>query len=357
MAFQLLPEVKRAIYDTINALENPLGRYGQISYYDVNVVDFLKLIWDLPAMPSEDERFRNAEADAYQHMINNDDWTLDEALLKRFNLLAGDEKYFVKYVEAIVSPGVREGRDDIELYAEAVNSKLKDVDCELAVQDYINSLPCYKFMKGKNHEKLPSDLSPNQIPVFVDEMPNEFPSFLLQEYTWDDYGNKTRYRLYYFESVNLYRTIGVVRIMNRNDAVTYRKLPSKFTSLGSEYCYLGQSLSYYTGIRSILQMKYKDFLHAIRDAACFSRIADEFKDLSGFQHSLLRESEAQNALQYAIFVLAGYDINEETSLVFKTKLPYYKEENLNIKFNFGNINDYKNMNRIVALIGNNLQKV
>ena len=63
----------------------PLGRYGGgMSYEDLNVVDFLKLIWDLPAMRSEDDRFRNAEADAVQHMVNNDDWTLDDALLRRF---------------------------------------------------------------------------------------------------------------------------------------------------------------------------------------------------------------------------------------------------------------------------------
>ena len=88
----LTPEIKRAVYDKIMAQEQPLGCYESgASYDDLNVVDFLKLVWDLPAMPSEDERFRNAEADAYQHMVNNDDWSLDEALLKRFNLLAGEQ--------------------------------------------------------------------------------------------------------------------------------------------------------------------------------------------------------------------------------------------------------------------------
>ena len=105
---QLLPEVRRAVYDVIMAQQNPLGHYGEgMSYEDLNVVDFLKLIWDLPTMPSQDDRFRNAEADAYQHMVNNDDWTLEEALLRRFNLLAGAHKYFNKFVEVIVSSEVR----------------------------------------------------------------------------------------------------------------------------------------------------------------------------------------------------------------------------------------------------------
>ena len=90
----LTSEIKRFVYDTIMAQDNPLGRYGNgTSYDDLNVVDFLKLIWDLPTMPSDDPRFRNAEADAYQHMVNNDDWTADEAFLRRFNLLAGDQKF------------------------------------------------------------------------------------------------------------------------------------------------------------------------------------------------------------------------------------------------------------------------
>ena len=54
------PELKRAIYDCINSMDSPLGRYDNNSSIDLNEVDFLKLIWDLPAMPSEDPRFRNA---------------------------------------------------------------------------------------------------------------------------------------------------------------------------------------------------------------------------------------------------------------------------------------------------------
>ena len=81
-------EIKRAIYNCISSMDYPLGRYSSGTSEDLNEVDFMKLIWDLPAMPSDDHRFRNAEADAYQHMINNNDWSLEYALLTRFNLLA-----------------------------------------------------------------------------------------------------------------------------------------------------------------------------------------------------------------------------------------------------------------------------
>lgn len=76
---QISPEMKRAVYETIKSQGNFYGKYAE-GYYaddDLNIVNFLKLIWDLPAMKSDDSRFRNAEADATQHLINNDDWDTD----------------------------------------------------------------------------------------------------------------------------------------------------------------------------------------------------------------------------------------------------------------------------------------
>lgn len=351
---QLTQEIKRAVYDNIMAQEQPLGCYGSgMSYDDLNVVDFLKLIWDLPAMPSEDGRFRNAEADAYQHMVNNDDWSLDDALLKRFNLLAGDLKYFVKFVEAIVSPEVRETRENIEKYVAVINEALGDANCELANQDYINNLPCYRLMEGKNHEALPTDLNPNQIPIFVDENPSVFPSFEIEQFTWDDFGYKTRYKLWYYSDEGNYSLVGVVKILKRNLDVTYGNIPSNVLSLGNDYCSLGQSLSYYNRIKNILGSKYRNFLNAMRDAAVFSKICDEFSDTYGFKNSLLRDKEAEQALQYAVYRLAGYPLNDPIAFVFKAQIPYYQDDYLSVKFDMGNIQDENNLNRVIALIGNN----
>jgi hypothetical protein len=45
----------------------------------LDVVTFLKRVFDLSSMPSTDGRFQNAEGDIWQHMVNNYDWT-DEYL-------------------------------------------------------------------------------------------------------------------------------------------------------------------------------------------------------------------------------------------------------------------------------------
>lgn len=64
-------ETRRSIFDKIMSHADFLGVFQGGNYEDQNIVDFLKMIWDLPAMPSEDPRFKNAEADARQHLINN----------------------------------------------------------------------------------------------------------------------------------------------------------------------------------------------------------------------------------------------------------------------------------------------
>ena len=59
-------ETRRSIFDKIMSHADFLGVFQGGNYEDQNIVDFLKMIWDLPAMPSEDPRFKNAEADARQ---------------------------------------------------------------------------------------------------------------------------------------------------------------------------------------------------------------------------------------------------------------------------------------------------
>lgn len=347
-------ELKRSIYDCIMSQDNPLGRYNRgAAFDDLNVVDFLKLIWDLPTMPSEDPRFRNAEADACQHMLNNNDWTLEYAFLIRFNLLAGKQDVFIKFIEVMVSPEVRESKDDIDNYARSINSLLEDVDFELAIYDYINGLPCYRLMEGKLNDTVPIDLRPNTIPIFVDEQPDEYPAFRLTREIWDDYGYKTRYRLYYFPDSNNAHNVGLVKIMKKDAIETYGILPSRIFAFDDEFCSLGQSLTYYENIKKILGNKYKDFLNAIRDTAIFSSICDVFCNTDCYKHSLLRYQDAEKALLYAVYILAGYTVFDPIRFVFKAELPYYKGEQLGIKFDMGDIQSEYNLNRVIAIIGNN----
>ena len=203
---QISPEIKRAVYEVIKSQGNFYGKYAE-GYYaddDLNIVNFLKLIWDLPAMKSEDPRFRNAEADATQHLINNNDWDTDYIFEKRFHLLSGDQKYFIKFVELVVSPDVRHDKNETNDYVYVINATLRPAQLELAIEDYLDDEPIYRLKEGLGHSVLPSDIISNRIPVYVDSTPEVFPSFKLSTFMWDDYGYKTRYKLYYHESSQNY---------------------------------------------------------------------------------------------------------------------------------------------------------
>lgn len=347
-------EVRRNVYDSIVALGNFYGKYDEgRSYGDLTIVDFLKLIWDLPTMKSEDPRYKNAEGDAVQHIVNNDDWDTNEIFERRFNLLGGDDKYFAKFIEAVVSPTVRHDNQEITEYVNVINKALRPVKYELVVEDYINGLPTYKLKKGLNHTAFFRNLDNNDIPFFVDSAPSKYPAFEIDQYTWDDYSRKTRYKLFYWQDEDSKRDIGVVKIMKREQNISYGHLPEEFVNLDSEWCSLGQSLGYYKNIKYYLGNSYLGALSALRDAACFSQICDEFINDPIFKISLLRERDADTALQFAQYTLAGYDYKADREFVYRTSLPYAPNNTVSVRFNFGQVYDRDNLNRIIAIIGNN----
>lgn len=347
-------KIRRELFDIIVSKDNFLGKYNGIDgYNDVTIVDFLKLIWDLASMPSEDPRFRNAEADAYQHLINNDDWDINHAFLVRFNLLRDADEIFMKFLEAIVSPDVRENNEDIQDYVNLINPLLSKSNHKLYIVDYINNATVYRVKEGLSHTDFFIDKSNNSYPIYVDEDPRSFPSLLLKERRWDDYGYKTTYELSFYESNEDFSIIGRVKILNGEENTTYGSLPSGQTSFDNKVCSLGQDIWYYRELKKKLGSKYKSVLLALRDAAFFTKICDDFKDHRVFKISLLRDSSADKALNTARYVLAGYNENENFDFIFKALLPYYPSNSLNIRFNFGQINSETNINRIIALIGDN----
>ena len=330
-----------------------MGVFRGANYEDQNIVDFLKLIWDLPAMPSEDHRYKNAEADAIQHLINNDDWDFTYTFEQRFNLLAGDIKYFVKFVEACVSPFVRASSEEIMQYVKEINPLLNKDKCELAIEDYIDEKPHFIIKSGIGFTFERKDINSNRYTIYVDKLGDNKPCFFLESIIWDDYGHKTSFKLYSVDQDGNYLTVGKVKLCKKNENKTIDVIPKSFLSLDSNYCSLGQDTSYYSNIKRILREDAMAFLYAMRDAAAFSRISDDFENDSGFRHSLLRDNNADIALNLGRYVLAGFDPDERVNFTYNTQLAYAPDFNFNIKFDFGRINQEDNFNRVIAIIGEN----
>ena len=346
-------ETRRSVFNKIMSHADFMGVFRGANYEDQNIVDFLKLIWDLPAMPSEDHRYKNAEADAIQHLINNDDWDFTYTFEQRFNLLAGDIKYFVKFVEACVSPFVRASSEEIMQYVKEINPLLNKDKCELAIEDYIDEKPHFIIKSGIGFTFERKDINSNRYTIYVDKLGDNKPCFFLESIIWDDYGHKTSFKLYSVDQDGNYLTVGKVKLCKKNENKTIDVIPKSFLSLDSNYCSLGQDTSYYSNIKRILREDAMAFLYAMRDAAAFSRISDDFENDSGFRHSLLRDNNADIALNLGRYVLAGFDPDERVNFTYNTQLAYAPDFNFNIKFDFGRINQEDNFNRVIAIIGEN----
>lgn len=350
---QISAETRRAIFDKILSHADFMGVFKGGNYEDQNIVDFLKMIWDLPTMPSEDPRFKNAEADARQHLVNNDDWDLTYTFEQRFNLLAGDVGYFVKFVEACVSPFVRSNADEIKQYVNEINPLLNKDNCELAIEDYIDDNPHFLIKLGTGFSFERKNIESNMFTIYVDKLGDNKPCFYLKSILWDDYGHKTSFDLQYIDQEGNSSSIGRVKICKKNENKTLDVIPKSFTSLDLDYCSLGQETSYYSRIKRILGEDAISFLYAMKDAAIFSRISDDFISDLGFRHSLLRDNSADTALNLGRYVLAGFDPDDRVNFTYKTQLAYAPDFDFNIKFDFGKINQEDNFNRVIAIIGEN----
>jgi len=350
---QISASTRRAIFDKIMSHADFMGVFKGGNYEDQNIVDFLKMIWDLPTMPSEDPRFKNAEADARQHLVNNDDWDLTYTFEQRFNLLAGDVGYFVKFVEACVSPFVRSNADEIKQYVNEINPLLNKDNCELAIEDYIDDNPHFLIKLGTGFTFERKNIESNMFTIYVDKLGDDKPCFFLDSIVWDDYGHKTSFQLYYVNQDGNKSNVGKVKICKKNENKTLGVIPKSFTSLDLNYCSLGQDTSYYSNKKKVLGDDAKAFLYAMRDAAVFSRISDDFINDSGFRHSLLRDNSADTALNIGRYVLAGFDPDDRVNFTYKTRLAYAPNFEFNIKFDFGKINKEDNFNRVIAIIGEN----
>ena len=259
-------------------------------------------------------------------MINNDDWSTEYVFEKRFNLLAGEQKFFERFVELVVSPTVRQDREEIEAYVQAINECLKPDKCQLVVEDFLKGEPVYRLKEGLHHSSFPIDIKENEIKVFVDSVSTSYPALILEKFVWDDFGIKTRYRLYYHENQDSYRKLGVLKLMKKGEDETYGKLQAEFYSLSDDHCSLGQDLDYYRKVKSCFGNKYKEILYALKDAACFSKIYDKYKDDPVFKISLLRDKDADTALQFASYELAGFDYEQERTFVFRANIPYRRRK-------------------------------
>lgn len=346
---QLSEQIKLKILQAILAQRDFLGVY---SNRDEGIIDFLNLIWPLKDLPSEDSRYNDAEGDAYQHLVNNNDWEIDYVFTTRFNLLGQDEQIFIKFLEVVVSPGVRGDRGQVVRYVSLINQLLLQTQVILVLMSYSDGLPVYGVQTRQQVSDRPQDLPPNQIPFFHSQstVSKTYPHFYLGHDKWDDYHHRTTFGLAFVENKFNTTKIGGVKIMKRDTLVTAEVLPDTFTALSEDFCSLGQEEEYYANMVSNFRNRYQSILLALRDVALYPKIQEAFEFDDVYKTSLIRFNEPEQLARTIRFRLGGYEPGDWYKFTYRYTLPYAKEP-LDITFDFDTEDFVKH--RVFALIGKN----
>ncbi|WP_158729400.1 AAA family ATPase [Flavobacterium sp. I-STPA6A] len=322
-----------------------------------NDFEFIKSIWDIFNMPSEDPRFPNAAGDIWQHVINNDDWDLEYLFTERLKLYDSNE-LFIQFTETVLSPIYRENEDEIIHYVLQINNILRKDNLQLSIFDYnAEGIPIYKVFNIEDVENIPIDIKKNSIIFFVQSQNEDIDLltspykeyFLLREYKWDDYNSKTSFYLYYIKNASK-SIIGEIKIMTKEHQETLDVLPKSFYSLTSNFCSLGQKDIYYENLRALFPANFEDILFAIADCAFFTEKLEDFDEHHRFKNSLIRYDYAERTLRLIKYKLNDYDLKNLFAFDYKFT-PKYSKQFVNINFNFSADNLLSN--RIYAIIGKN----
>lgn len=266
-------------------------------------------VWDLRSMDSTDSRYKDGYGDFRQHMVNNDDWTIDEIFYDKLNLLDGDDDIFLGFLEAFVDAEIRTDIDFIISKVDAINTLLIEGGLVLKISSYLEDRPIFKVQTTDNKAPIPVDLKENKIVFYTnDEEYFSMPCFLISQSDWDDYSYRTTVKIEYLASTDFTIDFGYIKIMKKglqtNEPII-NLLPTSFTSLSDEYCSLSTEESYYYKLKEKFPNQFNSILLALKDAAMFPKIADLFEHDSAFRRSLTRDNSAEQVARLIRFQLAG----------------------------------------------------
>lgn len=95
-------------------------------------LEFLTRLYDLKAMRSLDNRFKDAEGEIWHHTVNNDDYPNDWVFMdERFQLVGGNDEIYLKFICEIFHPEVRIEKGFWEYFLFEINQLLKNDGYEL----------------------------------------------------------------------------------------------------------------------------------------------------------------------------------------------------------------------------------
>lgn len=180
---------------------------------------------------------------------------------------------------------------------------------------------------------------------------DSYPMVILCKDNWNDYGYYTLFHMHFFDEEKKHWEIGDVKILHEKDEDSRNLIQNKFKNLSDEFCSLGQTLDYYEDLLRLKNNKGIEILRGLKDVVIDKEVYERFKDNNGFSSSLIRFSEAEKALEEAIFL---FDENERQVDNYKFTFIYQlKGANAPHEIPFDFTKSSYLPNRINVLIGKN----
>lgn len=120
------------------------GKIFYVYHGDLTELDFLKTMYPLETMPSDDLRYSNAEDDIRQHTINNDDYEYGWVFTDdRFGLNNGDDETLLKFLCNVFHPSYRKEEGYWREYLAKIQDLLRKDGYELYISKYISGREVY----------------------------------------------------------------------------------------------------------------------------------------------------------------------------------------------------------------------
>jgi hypothetical protein len=110
-------------------------------------IDFLRRLYPLDELESEDPRFRRAASDIIQHRVANADWSDDWVFTdERFGLTDGEDEALLRFLSEMLHPAVRKGKEAEAIIA-AVNPLLRSDGYQIVPKGAISGRPVFGWTR------------------------------------------------------------------------------------------------------------------------------------------------------------------------------------------------------------------
>lgn len=157
---------------TLGAIRRVFSESGISWYGALDDVTFLKRLYDLASLPSNDSRYRTAEEDIAKHRFANDDWSEDYIFSDpRFLAIAGDDE-ILRFLCETLHPEVRSNPREAHRLRRLLNRHLRIDGIELYEESQISGRAVFAV----RHTRSPAKdlLSRKTLRVFRDHFARNY---------------------------------------------------------------------------------------------------------------------------------------------------------------------------------------